>query len=477
MPQKLCTECKQQVINFFKFKKRSKSTDDELHKLMRSVTNVKMESELIADDVDELDIEGLIGCNSCDKQFRSDIDFQQHIVTDHPDEVLIEHEIEEDGDGTEAIYSDDVEDENNYMIIPIPAAPSPPPAASKRRRGRASTAEVQVQSFQPPPPAKKSKRAHKESEISQIFLDPNTDDSEIFDEFDEEMVYSVDDDYDDDDDSNPLGTDKFQCMLCWKSFPERIKYIEHCKSHDFSCKQCNRVFTDAEQLAAHMPIHEKNKRNYSEFIREDMFCMPCNRKLKSNTQVEQHYKMHDAVSMVINYMDFHPCHECQTIFVSEKTFNKHNNDMHAGKLKSGKPTVQSIKTAADDEEYLEEEFLEDENDYREGQYMCGECDTIYATARELKNHIILHQTKFNCPIQGCGCQYDQLSRLSIHIFHKHINAANLQCLHCEETFETYDQLQAHTKNDCREKKFQCHHCGKFQLFFNIISCLCVHITC
>lgn len=261
---------------------------------------------------------------------------------------------------------------------------------------------------------------------------------------------------------------QYQCPLCMSSFLDRIEYIEHCKSHDFCCTKCNRVFPDAGTLASHETVHDtkRQKRSYAEFIREDMFCLPCNKRLKSSSQVDQHYKMHDAVSLVINYIDFYPCHECMIIYVNEEKRDEHMLDVHSINPKEEgvkKAPGKQLLTDKVDESCTDYQFLEDdkENDYKEGEYICGDCALVYPSAKDLKYHSILHQTKFRCPFLGCGCQYDQLSRLSIHITNKHINSATLRCLHCDQPFETYDKLQAHMKSECKEKKYNCHECGEF----------------
>lgn len=477
LPQKICADCKKQLIAFYTFKEKSKRIEKSLQDMFQKTVNVKVEvaGNVECVDDDDSDASGDISCSVCDKCFKTDDEFYHHIETDH-NQIELEAETEAEADidvdavveidndeaeSSELLFHVGFEDDDNDSYVVIPSKSSP--AKKRQAKIEASTSSH----------ANSTKRAKIDTDT--VLIDA-TDDSEIFEAFDDDDGSALDDDdADSNSNSNSLNIDQFQCVLCFKSFTDRQKYIVHSKSHDFNCASCNRVFSDAESLASHEVIHErvKAKRNYSEFIRDDMFCVPCNKRLKSSSQVDQHYKMHDAISMVVNYMDFFPCHECQIVYASDERLAGHMDEIHpdrSAKANSGK-TNQSLKMLQDqdDESYLDYQFLEDEkdvNEYKEGQYACGECDIVYPSARELKNHAVLHQSKFKCPIHGCGCQYDQLSRLSIHIFHKHINSANLQCLHCQEACETYDKLQAHMKEECREKKYKCHHCGKhkFQKF-------------
>lgn len=120
-------------------------------------------------------------------------------------------------------------------------------------------------------------------------------------------------------------------------------------------------------------------------------------------------------------------------------------------------TLDKIDDSCTDYQFLEDD--RDDNEYKDGAYSCGDCDLSFPTVNELKYHVILHANKFQCPIFECGCQYNQLSRLSIHVINKHINAKLRQCLHSGKPFDSFDELQQHLKIECREKKFQCNHCG------------------
>lgn len=193
----------------------------------------------------------------------------------------------------------------------------------------------------------------------------------------------------------------------------------------------------------------------------DFFCTPCNKRLRSTLQVDQHTKMHYSMSLIINYIDFYPCHECRMIFISGEKMAVHMNEHHqVDKLtheKKPNNSLDKIDDSCTDYQFLEDD--RDDNEYKDGAYSCGDCDLSLPSASELKYHVILHANKFQCPIFECGCQYNQLSRLSIHVMNKHINAKLRQCLHCGKPFDSFDDLQLHLKADCREKKFQCKHCG------------------
>lgn len=268
-------------------------------------------------------------------------------------------------------------------------------------------------------------------------------------------------DINDDYEFEPTGSESlnfYECPLCSTQFADRKEYIEHCKEHDdseYQCDGCNKLFEDEEQLLQHdCEMNDVNE--------EDLMCIPCNKRMKSTAQLRQHSKMHDSMSMIIDYLDFFPCHDCYLLFISKDKLNEHNATSHPEKNIKESPEI----SEEIDESCTDYQFLDDDKstEYKEGEvYSCGECNQSYQTVTELKYHVILHANKFECPIEECGCQYDQMTRLSIHVLNKHINTKNMQCLHCNQQFTTYDDLQNHLKHFCKEKKFKCYECGKNQI--------------
>lgn len=255
--------------------------------------------------------------------------------------------------------------------------------------------------------------------------------------------------------------DLYECPLCSTQFADKDDYIQHCKDHDmneYQCDGCNEFFSDEDQLLQHnCEVDDKNEND------DDLICIPCNKRMKSTAQLRQHSKMHDSMSLIINYLDFFPCHDCCQLFISKEKLVEHNAESHEEK---GDKELLSDLPAKIDESCTDYQFLDEDKhiDFKEGEvYSCGECGQSYQTVTELKYHVILHANKFECPIEECGCQYDQISRLSIHVLNKHINTKNLQCLHCSQTFQTYDDLQAHLKHFCKEKKYKCYECGMFNM--------------
>lgn len=162
----------------------------------------------------------------------------------------------------------------------------------------------------------------------------------------------------------------------------------------------------------------------------------------------------NTMDLIIKYLHFYPCHNCCLLFGSEKKLNEHNLNSHP------------IGSDQIDDSYIDYQFLIENKQFqfRTGEmYSCGECYDSYQSIDELKSHVTSHFDTFECPIKECGCQYNHLARLSQHVFHKHINTRHLLCLHCDQAFPTFDDLQMHLKNACTEKRYECYECGRFHL--------------
>lgn len=158
---------------------------------------------------------------------------------------------------------------------------------------------------------------------------------------------------------------------------------------------------------------------------------------------------HHTMRLIIKNYDFFPCHNCRLLYVSKDKLNEHNSRAHP------KLTPEQMDESCTDYAFLD-------NFKVEKVYACGECKKPFSTANGLKIHVLSHAGRFECPFENCANQYKQLARLNIHVFKKHINTKHQTCFHCNQTFDTYDDLQKHIRDSCKAKIFGCSECGKFE---------------
>lgn len=425
-------------------------------------------------------------CELCDEVFDDENAYIDHVQQYHQDINIYEL----DNESAKAIranikqqefqvYINDNSDEGEIITNDeqdlLALEEEPPVASTRTLRSRQSA----TRTVKPTPPiATKSKRNAKQS--GEVSVQPTTSKVIYKTEIsDNDESIDIDMDTNDDDYEYQTGSESttniYECPMCRIQFMEQEDYVQHCKTEhvtddtQYQCDSCNEFFISEEQFCQHeCEMSDKNDDDD-----EDLMCSACNKRMKSTSQLRHHKNIHDANSMIIDNTDFFPCHDCCLIFIAKEKLNEHNGKMHTQKV----PKELSNLSGKIDESCTDYQFLDGDvqTEYREDEiYSCGECEQSFHTIAELKLHVIMHANKFQCPFEQCGCQYDQMSRLNIHVLNKHINTKNLQCLHCSHPFQTYDELQKHLKDFCKEKKFSCNECGMNCCCW---SCLVGEICC
>ncbi|XP_031629669.1 zinc finger protein 502-like [Contarinia nasturtii] len=429
LPSKICIDCKKQIVTFYTFKQKTKRTEQSLISMFSSDTNTVQDVHVIPDSIQ---------CSFCYATFDTENAFIQHAQQDHQDIDIFEMDdtsekmIKSYSKGQEIEFYDfdaigNAENSSETEITAegiqieetdvLTAEEEQFVAPARLERSRASSSKTTK--YEPSKVNRPRQTEKTSTSTSKMVFKTEVND------FDENI--DINDDYE------QTGSESLDL-------------------YEFQCEGCNKLYDDEEQLLQH--DCEANDVND-----EDLICVPCNKKMKSTAQLRQHNKMHDSMSLIITYLDFFPCHDCCLLFLNKERLNKHNKYSHPEKnAKSLVGLSEKIDESCTDYQFLDEEK---QLDFKEGEvYSCGECSQSFQTINELKVHVISHASKYECPIEECGCQYDQLSRLSIHVLNKHINTKNLQCLHCSKAFKTYDDLQSHQRLYCKEKKFKCNECDK-----------------
>lgn len=394
--------------------------------------------------------EEVLECTLCDAICQGESVYLKHMQDDHPDHCTVVKTSKSDDEYVEfEIISEDplsmadvvsgTDDDTPIPETVIPQRSLRSRTAAKRKQSTATTTTRKIQL-----------KSVSSENLTVIDVDAATFDEEIeyTEDFEHEVVSSE--------------SDIYECQHCATQFLDKKEYLEHCKEHEqatYQCDTCSEEYPDENSLLLHQ----------CEITDDDLTCVPCNKRMRSAAQMRQHSKMHDSMSLIVSCVDFFPCHECCLVFIAREKLLDHNLSVHGSRVPNiggdgdGGADGDSFKKI--DESCTDYQFLDDDkqNEYRDEIYSCGECEVTTSTLTELKHHVLLHSEKFQCPIYECGCQYDQLSRLSIHVLNKHINTKNLQCLHCSLAFQTYDELQAHIKYSCKEKKYACYECGTLRM--------------
>lgn len=393
LPSKICADCKKQIVTFYTFKQKTKRTEESLLSMFAPEASIITEAA---------------HCAMCNLIFESGDAYIEHVQQEHHDSNVYELEnesakmvranmkeqefevynIDENSDETELITTD----EQDMLAMEEEAAKVEPVTRSLRsRKGATKSKEVAlpVRASAATKTKRNARPSVAKATTSKVMFKTE------FSDIDENL---------DTNDSNYEYTGEsfegpFQCPLCEMQFTDESEYIQHCKDHNdnqHQCEECNEFFLDGEQFLH----HECDALDKLDENEEDLLCIPCNKRMKSTAQLRQHKKMHDSMSLIIDSMDFFPCHDCCLIFVSKEKLNEHNGTVHAEK--AGKDLTnlsEKIDDSCTDYQFLDgglEEYKEDET------YSCGECDLPFQTINELKYHVIMHLSKFQCPIDECG---------------------------------------------------------------------------
>lgn len=444
LPDKICSECKKHIITFYTFKQKTKRTEKSLFSMFKPNIPIPKQERKTKTEA--------VHCTICDLIFSDDQAYTVHYEQNHPEMLAAEPSSNKTHDIETYTFEEGYENSNDSgtetklnEIDMLTDVVESIPSRNKRSALRELRTGAAKKRIVEKPSTSATVHFKSESELEEAF-DSNDENYNITAE--EEPQEGTDDDF----------LELYECPICATQFIDKMDYLNHCKEHDgieFQCEGCGDMFSDEEALLSHDCLGEDER-----LTEEELFCIPCNKRLKSGTQLNQHNKMHDSMTMILALTEFFPCHDCYLLFVAKADLTEHNVENHADKINKDMDDDASAEITNVDESCTDYQFLdEDKQDFKDVPYSCGVCNATYSNIMELKNHAIFHAKKYPCPIFECGCQYDQMSRLNIHVLNKHLNKQNMQCFHCGLPFPTYDELQAHLKNNCKEKKFKCYECG------------------
>ncbi|XP_058458496.1 zinc finger protein 28-like isoform X2 [Malaya genurostris] len=170
---------------------------------------------------------------------------------------------------------------------------------------------------------------------------------------------------------------------------------------------------------------------------KNIICTICGKAIKGHARYIRHMRLHDTSTNVVEFFTYFTCTVCYTMFIQKDQFSEHIR--------------------------LYEHNQNDDPSENHGElpYNCSVCSTKHYGFDRMKQHLFSHLQSFQCPFEGCGCQYGSSARLAIHITNKHIEYESYACRYCgSDEFDSMTELQQHLRVKCTEKKHQCNHCEK-----------------
>ena len=237
---------------------------------------------------------------------------------------------------------------------------------------------------------------------------------------------------------------KYSCSICHERFSNKRKQRKHENEHDTNhvprsmlyvprCEACNLDFKNLTEYRDHQKqFHPVLISTSGEAVQKSTF-------VSQNKELEK-YKFE--------------CNICGRVFPRKHVLAKHIKK-HSG-IKEEKPQV----------------LVE-----------CKECNKIFRSQCELRDHNIVHHTP-DAPIykcEQCGDEFKLQSLLNQHVKYNHVLQATILCGidGCPKTFKTNSQLKWHLQTSAHlsnvDKPFKCQECGRgFQHRDGLKSHMLVH---
>lgn len=299
------------------------------------------------------------------------------------------------------------------------------------------------------------------------------------------MITESCNDYEIEDDIMP----KLECEICNIQFIDQVDYLTHVKTHE-SPRISKSV---SKKRVRSTDIHKADAK---------YLCQLCGINLKGKPKFEYHTNCHiKTLPYILEKIDFMHCGTsgCGMIFSNMDLFENHllncsnkefrNSDLDSkcpvlfddefevdcdSKLfscipieNSGNLTLKCSHFSCNFEAMSVIDIMEhvtashpvyiqeNMNDI----FRCSICNMWSDNHLELLIHFYMHSESFACPFDSCG-EYERFFYLSTHIEKSHVITQNEVCKHCNDVFNSYDELLRHLRNTCKERHFQCLLCSK-----------------
>ncbi|GAB0099698.1 hypothetical protein DMENIID0001_155850 [Sergentomyia squamirostris] len=274
---------------------------------------------------------------------------------------------------------------------------------------------------------------------------------------------------------------RFECAHCGRKFASKAPLVPHVETHRTVRALCCQFCPSRFKRQIILQLHEKFVHGYNELVFE---CPTCPKKLRSKGQLRSHIR-----NIHVNGNPF-KCPKCPKAYKTKRDLTyhleTHNTEathkcLHCGRCYKGKNQL----------------FSHIDRYHGGYKYFCTTCSIFVKTQSKLSEHkettehkdqrlkqlksgvmtnkkdqILIHKkvfTNYNkCHI--CGKTYTQKQALQYHL-EQHENKT-FPCEICSVLCRSRRALTHHRRQNHKEKRFECTHCGKK---FAMKCLLTVHI--
>ncbi|XP_075166155.1 pita [Haematobia irritans] len=241
-----------------------------------------------------------------------------------------------------------------------------------------------------------------------------------------------------------IETNVFPCPHCDRSFPllqlRDIHIKNHTRDRKFDCEECDKSFFSKYDLQRHSFTHNGEK---------PFKCSACDKAFSRSTLLQRHEKAHTDIPKYI-------CVTCERPFISKQAMEK-----HAERHKIIRPFQCKLceKTFAFKQGLERHEVIHS----REQPYPCQYCNKSFSTTSKLARHLTAHAGQRPYPCKFCKKSYLLSHHLTRHLrSHRNLldNSAfvSFMCSRCDSSFNTRDQLIAHSTTHANKDDLSCPLC-------------------
>ncbi|KAH8390867.1 hypothetical protein KR215_001205 [Drosophila sulfurigaster] len=121
---------------------------------------------------------------------------------------------------------------------------------------------------------------------------------------------------------------------------------EECDGFAMNCFLCPRIFTDIDELQEHLSVHSLEPPSQNTTSQQNFNCNVCERSLRSEKELNKHYKYYHESNMLRKANEANQrfeCKYCENIYLSQKSLQLHMDSHHGTKIERAKRAKHSDK--------------------------------------------------------------------------------------------------------------------------------------
>ncbi|XP_036920461.1 zinc finger protein 211-like isoform X1 [Sturnira hondurensis] len=236
------------------------------------------------------------------------------------------------------------------------------------------------------------------------------------------------------------GQRLYQCSECGKSFIQKGEFHSHQRVHNgekpYECSECGKSFKTKSVLHRHQAVHT-GERPYQ--------CRVCGKSFKSTYNLYCHQRLHTGERP-------YECNECEKSFTSSTHLHYHQR-VHTGERpyecsKCGKSFTSSTNLHYHQRVHTGER-----------PYECSECGKSFCSSTGLRIHQRVHTGERPYECSECGKSFCSSTGLRYHQ-RFHTGERPYKCTQCGKCFKRVHHLHCHQRVHTGERPYECTECGK-----------------